>query len=270
MLLDELDFAGLYQQQMQLAGRTTKKPEHWDKRAEAMANDCAPANDGYLTQLLAKIDLRGASTLFDMGCGPGSVCLNIAENLTHVYGVDYSQGMLDVAHRRANAMGLNNVTLLHKSWEDDWQDIPQCDIAVASRSTLVSDLRAALIKLNDKAKLRVYTTHTVSTSFVDVEIQAAIGRNVIELPNYIFAVNILYQMGINPQVDYIKSNNCLDKNNNFEQFSKTIDWSLGGLTDEENNRLFDYYQHKSRIGEALISPSRDWALVYWDKVALSK
>lgn len=270
MLLDELDFAELYQQQMQLAGRTTKKPEHWDKRAAAIVNDGAPTNDGYLTKLLAKIDLSGASTLLDMGCGPGSVCLNVAEKLTHVYGVDYSQGMLDVAQLRAKSMGLNNVSLLNKSWEDDWQDIPECDIAIASRSTLVADLQAALIKLNDKARLRVYTTHTVSTSFVDVEVQTAIGRKVVELPNYIFAVNILYQMGINPQVDYIKSNNCLDKTNSFEQFSKTVGWSLGSLSDEENNRLFDYYQYKRRAGETLISPSRDWALVYWDKVALNK
>ncbi|MFQ6371668.1 class I SAM-dependent methyltransferase [Shewanella sp. YIC-542] len=265
MILDELDFAGLYRQQMQLAGRTTKAPEHWDARAEKMAQVCANPQDPYLLQLQAKIDLEGADSLLDMGCGPGSVCLNLAPSLGRVYGLDYSKGMLDVAARRAQHMGLDNVTLVNKSWEDDWSEIPECDLAVASRSTLVADLRAALIKLNNKTRLRVYTTHTVATSFVDVNVQKAIGRTVVELPNYIFAVNILYQLGINPKVDYIRGPNCQNNTDTFEQFSEAVNWSLGTLDDTEMQRLFDYYQQKRQRGEAIVPPSRDWALVYWDK-----
>ncbi|QUN05373.1 class I SAM-dependent methyltransferase [Shewanella yunxiaonensis] len=265
MILDELNFAELYRQQMQQAGRTTKAPEHWDARAEKMAEVCANPQDPYLVQLQSKIDLRNASTLLDMGCGPGSVCLNLAGSLTRVWGVDYSRGMLEVAGRRAAAMGLQNVTLLNKSWEDDWTEIPECDIAVASRSTLVADLQQALIKLNNKARLRVYTTHTVATSFVDVAVQRAVGRPVVELPNYIFAVNILYQLGIHPKVDYIRGPNCQNKTESFEQFSESVSWSLGTLDDTELQRLFDFYQQKKRMGQVIVPPSRDWALVYWDK-----
>ena len=41
MLIDDIDFADLYRKQLQLANRTEKKPEHWDKRAEKMAENCA-------------------------------------------------------------------------------------------------------------------------------------------------------------------------------------------------------------------------------------
>lgn len=34
MLINDIDFADLYRKQLQLANRTEKKPEHWDKRAE--------------------------------------------------------------------------------------------------------------------------------------------------------------------------------------------------------------------------------------------
>ena len=133
MLIDEIDFSALYQQQLALAQRTEKAPEHWDKRAEKMAVICANPQDAYLVQLIAKMDFSNAETLLDMGCGPGSVCLNVAHKLSHVYGVDYSKGMLEVAAKRAQAMQLDNVTLLRRAWEDDWSDLPQCDIAVASR-----------------------------------------------------------------------------------------------------------------------------------------
>ncbi len=68
MLIDDIDFADLYLQQLKLAHRTEKTPDHWDQRAEKMEN-CASPTDSYLQQLTAKIDLQGAQTLFDMGCG---------------------------------------------------------------------------------------------------------------------------------------------------------------------------------------------------------
>lgn len=74
-----------------------------------MAENCASPTDSYLQQLTAKIDLQGAQTLFDMGCGPGTVSLALADKLTTIYGVDYSQGMLKVAARRAAALKADNV-----------------------------------------------------------------------------------------------------------------------------------------------------------------
>ncbi|KAA9002552.1 methyltransferase domain-containing protein [Affinibrenneria salicis] len=270
MLIDEINFADLYQQQLKLAERTEKTPEHWDQRAEKMAASCASPQDTYLPQLLTKMDLSGADTLLDMGCGPGSVCLALADRLQRVYGVDYSSGMLQLAARRAQEQGIDNATLIRRAWEDEWDDLPQCDIAVASRSTLVADLRQAMLKLNQKARLRVYTTHTVSPSFMDVHIQRAIGRPVVELPNYIYAVNVLYQMGIRAKVDFIRGPNCQGDNATFERLVENVRWSMGELSDDERQRLFDYYRQRRNSDRSLVSPTRDWALVYWDRVALAE
>lgn len=81
MLIDDIDFADLYRKQLLQAKRTEKKPEHWDKRAEKMAESCASLTDNYLLQLLSKIDLKGAESLFDMGCGPGTVALALAKKM---------------------------------------------------------------------------------------------------------------------------------------------------------------------------------------------
>lgn len=120
-------------------------------------------------------------------------------------------------------------------------------------------------KLHQRARLRVYTTHTVSPSFVSAEIQRVIGRPVIELPNYIYAVNVLYQMRIHAKVDFIAGPNFQGNTDTFERFCESTSWSAGALNDEEQQRLFDYYHHQKKRGLTLASTTRDWALVSWEK-----
>jgi SAM-dependent methyltransferase len=259
MLIDEINFAGLYQQQMQLAGRKEKPPAHWDARAEKIAVDNLTTADNYLRQLLAKIDLQDARTLFDMGCGPGTVALSLANQLEDVQGVDYSQGMLDVAARRARALGIDNARWHCRAWEDDWDALPRCDIAVASRSTLVADMRDAMSKLNRQARLRVYTTHLVNPGFASPVILRALGREANELPNYIYAVNVLYQMGIQANVEFIRGEP--QDNGSWPQFQRNVINTFGELAPGESDRLYHWYQQQNP--QSIQVESRDWALISW-------
>lgn len=259
MLIDGIDFDALYKEQLRQAKRTEKSPQHWDRRASRMAENCGRSDSRYLRELLAKIDFTGASTLLDVGCGPGTVCLAAAGRLEQVYGLDYSSGMLEVAAQRAAAQGVSNAVWLHRAWEDSWQGLPVCDIAVASRSTLVGDLRQALAKLNRQARLRVYTTHTVSGTFVDEDLLQAIGRSVERLPNYIYAVNILYQMGIHARVDFIHDDLC-QKAPTFEEAVQAVSRATGELDTSERQRLAEYCRHR----KAKPAAGKKWALVYWD------
>ncbi|WP_249717979.1 class I SAM-dependent methyltransferase [Proteus faecis] len=268
--IETTDFAELYKNHMIQAERTKKEPEHWDKRAEKMAQTCANPNDPYLIKFREMMDFTDAETLLDVGCGPGSISLHVADKFKKIFGIDYSTGMLTVAKRRAEQSGINHAEFITCSWEDSWDDLPRCDIAVASRSTLVMDLKTALLKLNRQAKLRVYTTHTVSPTFVDQRIIRLLGRDVPTLPTYIYAVNMLNKMGINPKVDYIRSRNCQSNFNSLEQFIEGINFSVGPLNEDEIVRLTHYYHESIARGVSLISPTRDWAMVSWDVVPESE
>ncbi|AYY82055.1 MULTISPECIES: class I SAM-dependent methyltransferase [Proteus] len=268
--IETTDFAELYKNHMVQAERTKKEPEHWDKRAEKMAESCANPNDPYLIKFRAMMDFSGAETLLDVGCGPGSISIHVADKFKKIIGIDYSTGMLTVARRRAKQAGINHAEFITCSWEDSWDELPRCDIAVASRSTLVMDLQAALLKLNRQANLRVYTTHTVSPTFVDQRIIRLLGREVPTLPTYIYAVNMLNQMGIHPKVDYIRSRNCQSNFNNLEQFIEGINFSVGPLSEDEITRLTNYYHESIEKSVSLISPTRDWAMVSWDVVPESE
>ncbi|MDK7759533.1 methyltransferase domain-containing protein [Providencia rettgeri] len=265
MLINQIDFAKMYQQHMQQAQRSRKEPEHWDKKAQQMAQTCANPHDPYLVQFRELMDLTGAETLLDVGCGPGSISLCLANEFKNVIGIDYSRGMLEMAELRAKELAIAHARFEVLAWEDDWSSLPKVDISVASRSTLVDDLKAALLKLNRQTKLRVYTTHTINPTFIDEHIIRLIGREVIRLPTYIYAVNILHQMGINARVDFIKSpkKGGFDS---FDTFADSVNWSLKNITPEETAILRKYYDEQTALGKTIHYPSRDWAMVSWDVV----
>jgi SAM-dependent methyltransferase len=174
MSVDAIDFGQLYREHMARAGRREKSAEEWDTRAPAMSRGLF--SGAYLEGFVARLDLRGCETLLDVGCGPGTIALTVAPRLAHVYGLDYSPGMLEEFDRNARARGVTNATTILRAWEDAWDDVPVCDVVVASRSTQVADLEAALLKLHAHARRRVYVTHKVGGRFLPAAVYEALGR----------------------------------------------------------------------------------------------
>lgn len=261
-MIDDINFGELYRQHVAMAQRQPKPPSAWDQRAAAMAGSCANPDNPYIKAFLVKMDLSDAQTLLDVGCGPATISLPLADRLEQVYGLDYSPGMLQVAAERAASMGIQHFTAIEKSWEDDWADVPVCDIVVASRSTMCRDMAAALTKLNQKAKKRVYTTHTVDKHFLDPSIVACIGREAVGFPNYIYTVNLLYQMGYLPKVDYIETPFCQEKATQLADFIRSVAWSVGPLTATEEQKLTAYFE--TDYQNIALANSRTWAFVSWD------
>jgi SAM-dependent methyltransferase len=60
--------------------------------------------------IATELDLDGTGRLLDVGCGPGSLTLLLADRFTAVVGVDADAGMLAEAERLANAAGATNVS----------------------------------------------------------------------------------------------------------------------------------------------------------------
>ncbi len=260
MSFDTIDFGSLYRAHMaRLRGRD-KTPSEWDGRAQAMSRGIF--SGAYVDGFVAHLNLEGCATLLDVGCGPGTIALTVAPKLVHVYGLDYSAGMLSAFAEHAAARGLTNATPILRAWEDDWSDIPICDVVVASRSTHIADLEAALLKLDAQARQRVYLTQLAGGRFLDSAVFEALGRQDEARPDYIYAVNILRQHGIHPTLDYLEGENRLRQSVDFEDCLRKVTWSLGELTPDERERLRVYYErHRDRIGATPLL----WALVSWEK-----
>ncbi|MCK6683438.1 MAG: class I SAM-dependent methyltransferase [Thermoanaerobaculia bacterium] len=260
MTILDIDFGRMYRDHLAASGRRVKPPEAWDARAAEMRRE----TDGrYMDEFVRRMDLSDCATLLDVGCGPGTIALAVADRLTRVYGLDYSPGMLNVMMESAAARGISNVEAIERAWEDDWTGVPACDVVVASRSTLVDDMADALAKLDARANRRVYLTSLVGGRFVDADVLEALGHAPPPLPDYIYVLNILYQMGRHPRVDYIEVENRRAVAPDFESFLRRVAFSLGELSPTEKERLRAWYDANPERAREGGKPRR-WAFIWWE------
>jgi len=241
----------------------------WDKKAVSFAsrNQSSP----FVSQVLSHIPLTPSATVLDVGCGSGTLALPIAGQVRSVTAVDFSAGMLSALTELAAEADITNIRTIQASWEGDW---PACgigrhDIAIASRSLAVADLRAALQRLDDYAATYVFIVDRIAPTPFDPEAFAAVGRPFECGPDYIYALNTLYSMGIHANVDIIS----LDRETEFADLDdamRSYQWMIRDMSPREESALRLHLAHKSRPGEdGRIIVDRgfrpQWACLWWDK-----
>lgn len=247
---------------------------YWDGRAADFAR--ASATSPYARTFLERARLEPGETVFDMGCGTGALACPLARAGHEVWACDFSENMLDITMSRAREDGVGH--LVHPvlvSWEGDWDaaGIPVCDVAFASRSIATSDLRASLGKLASRARRRVCVTlGTDESPRSDEVLLRAMGRARRVCPDFVFGMNILWQMGLYPELSYIRS----PRSNDFASFDEAIGRTceIARATPEERARLAAY--SRDHLHEALDGEGRpvwrydhvrmtSWAFISWDK-----
>ena len=122
--------------------------------------------------------------------------------------------------------------------------------------------------VNNWATRKIFITDRVGSGPFDPDLFSALGREFEPGPDYIFTVNILYQMGIYPHVDYIE----LEQSKTFtsrEEAIASCRWMFDELNprEEENLAAFvDERLHKDERGFTLQRQTPvKWAFISWDK-----
>ncbi len=259
--LAAIDYGALYRRHMQHNRLLPKPASAWDSRARDYGRNAGKSR--YADDFLARLPLHGARTLLDVGCGPGTLALPLARRLDRVVALDYSAAMLDQLQARAAAEGIDNIRCLHRAWEDDWSDVPVCDIAIASRSTTVDDLEAALDKLQAHARLHVALTVQVGGAFIDEHIIDALAIDVPRLPDHLLLLGMLHARGVHPRVDFIETPSRLAGAASFDEFAARVAWSTGPFDEAARQRLQQWYEADPARAAKGGAPMR-WAFVSWD------
>ena len=83
----------------------------WDAIAEDYARKPLPNPEATARKLdVVRTLLRPTDRLLDLGCGTGTILLELAPHVAEAHGVDLSPGMIAIASRKATAAGVENVT----------------------------------------------------------------------------------------------------------------------------------------------------------------
>lgn len=254
-----IDHSARYRQHLQACGFQAKPASAWDARAAQTS--WKRRHDDYSEAFLARLDLSGVATVLDVGCGPGLLSLPIAAQVGHVHALDYSTGMLDGLRAAMARDGVSNVTPWALSWTDDWHGVPRCDLAIASRSLMVPDLEAALRRLDTHARQRACITFATGPRAGVPELSELLDREWMPMPDQRYPINMLLDMGREPQVDYLPES-VRDVAQDADGLVRQAVELFGALDADEEARVRAWHgrspQH--RFGMA---PTRRWAFIQW-------
>lgn len=259
-MIKAIDFGQLYREHLARSGRVFKTASEWDSKAAKMRGKVLESS--YQNEFVSRMQYDGEDSVLDVGCGPGTIGLALAPKVKQVYGLDYSQGMLDAMLDNAAQLQVGNVQPILASWDADWSALPICDIAVVSRASIVADMDDALDKLNRHARKKVYMTQLVGGRFVSREIEELLGREDRSFPDHIYIINMLYQRNIYPTLDYIESPSRLADSSTIEEFIDKVRWSFGELSRDDEAKISAWYQRDPEYAQQGGEPMR-WAFMSW-------
>lgn len=265
----DIDWKTLRANALRKKGWQEKGPAEWDLKARSFAG--RNKSTAYVDLVLSHLPLAPSLSVLDIGSGPGTLAIPMAQKVKSVTAIDFSRGMLDTLEEIAREENIDNINTVQCSWEDDWQEkglLPH-DIAIASRSMGVKDLSTALCKINSYGTRYIFLTDRIGSTPFEAGAFEALGRPFSPGPDYIYTLNMLYTLGIYPNVTVLNLERDVEYPSMTEAI-KSYSWMFHDITPKENLSLEKYLTEKiihsdgSRLTIRRDSPPQ-WALIWWEK-----
>ena len=218
-------------------------------------------------------DITEKSRVLDIGAGPGTLAIPFAKKAAHVTAVEPADGMCTVMREKMAEFGLDNINIVQKRWEEvevscDLE--PPYDVVVASFSLGMPDIRDAIEKMIQASSRYVYLYHFAGMSTwgnMWKQLWPRLhGRDYISGPMSDVLYNVLYQMGIYPNITTFRMKH--------DQRYATLDEAVAELapqaqakTEEQKAVLREYLEKamKWEDGAFVLSGSSIRVKIWWEK-----
>lgn len=205
VVIQDLDWNAMWKnakQNLSVIQRHKDTIAFWDKRAESFEELMKRSNRA--ERYLPRINVQPGNSVLDIGSGPGTLAIPLAMVAGKVTVIEPSKGMLQCLELNAEKLKLKNIICINKTWEDVSRDeIGSHDVVIASHSFGMTDLKDALLKINDVAGEYVYLfVHIGERSRYYHELWTRLfGGEFKSGPDYIYVYNMLYDIGVYANVD---------------------------------------------------------------------
>ena len=206
--------------------------------------------DPYIEIFYEYMEAEPGDTLFDMGCGSGTLAIPFAQKGHEVFAADFSPEMLKYLKQGAEEAGVaDRIHTIRLNWNEDWsvRDLPKCDIAFSSRSFITRDLTSSLEKLESVAKRRVCIgAWDTPASGYDRHLAKAIGYERPGIGTHYMIMGELMDRDVFPEMKYIYSPFRLTKYVSREDAEQQLRQGFKHMTAEQEKK-FDCYLEEHLI-----------------------
>jgi len=186
-----------------------KWERYWSICAEQYGRDVEADRALYeavVDHLVREGRLRTTDAVLDIGCGPGTYTIPLAQRARLVVGLDSAPGMIEELNRRASAQGLKNVRGTVGRWED--MDGSDSDLVVCVLSPAVRDAKALLRMLSVSRRDCCYITAALGE---EMRTRNELWQKVVgefrpsNAYDVRFPLNILMERGLRPDLKHVSA-----------------------------------------------------------------
>jgi ubiquinone/menaquinone biosynthesis C-methylase UbiE len=241
-----------------IASRLTKDNYYdQEERAECYDKSDKIWIDG--VRRVTALDPDPSWTVLDIGSGPGNLALPLARRVRHVTIVEPSRHMVRRLDRHLAEEKLSNMRIITSRWEDvSMEDVGIHDIVISSYSLHFENILDALIKMNILARQRVYLYWFAGITSMEqprVDLYPLIyGREYAPLPKCNILYNVLYDLGLYPDVEVLhataKSEEYANYANALSYLKSTL--NLSSKDHDHDEILYEYIEDRWRTDDGRI------------------
>lgn len=184
--------------------------QFWDNLAKPCSS--YERRSSYADEFLRKSCILEGESVFDMGCGSGTLCIPLADDGHKVFCADFSEKMLQSVRDTVTDEGITLIETCKLSWQEDWdiRTLPVCDLAIASRCMFDADPFDTVKKLSNHAKRKVCITLPVNSSmFKSPHAKYDVGEQEGRVRYLLEVLNAVFTLGYKPEVSYMTENDSV-------------------------------------------------------------
>ncbi|MCQ2976863.1 MAG: class I SAM-dependent methyltransferase [archaeon] len=262
---EEIDWAYFWEKKLEAK---EDREKDWDKAAPNFGKSAI--RDNYDKELISKLILDSEDTLLDLGCGEGSISLQLYDKVKSITAIDSSSKMIELYDKKIKKEEIKNIKTIKADITDiNIDNIGHHDIILASRSLNgILNIQETIANINEIANKYVFITVFGPNNWkVEKDFYESIDKEYSEFPSHRYLFNILVDMGIYPNIENLD----IGKHREYKDIDEILErgkWRLFSLNDDEKEELKNYINETYTINPDTGNlynkyDKADWVLFWW-------